>query len=109
MNDKDKRDPGFSSSLSEEATGEDYAEEVLACQDETGMDLEEAVSVAADESDTEDERELADEMLSAADSGDLTVEEAEEIVAQEGPDEVQSGAETESSSTTRNSTGQEAA
>ncbi len=66
----------------EKISKECCAEQLLAAKDSTGMTLEKATEILADESSDDDAKAAADEVLATADESGLDMESAEKVLAE---------------------------
>lgn len=67
---------------SEKMSKECCAEQLLAAKDSTGMTLEKATQILADDSSDDDAKAAADELLATADESGLDMDSAEKVLAE---------------------------
>lgn len=67
---------------SEKVSKECCAEQLLAAKDSTGMTLEKATEILADDSSDDDAKSAADELLATADESGLDMDSAERLLAE---------------------------
>lgn len=79
-------------------SAECLANHLLAAQDATGMDLEKATQVIADDNADEETKADAEDMLATADEGNIDIKKAEEILAQEACNKQDNSGQKESGS-----------